>query len=79
MLVHGKSSNCSSQIILWSMSGKCHFVQCYKTLVGSRNTKNINVAHNSFHQLASYPYWGILVVALLFFFLDERKELIGNL
>lgn len=47
MLVHGKSSNCSRQIILWSASGKCHFVQCYETLAGSRNIKNINSAHIS--------------------------------
>lgn len=80
MLAHGKSSNSSRQIILWSTSGKCHLVQRYKTLEGSRNIKNINLAHHPFHQLPRYLYWGILVVAyFFFFFLDERKELISNL
>lgn len=64
---------------LWSISGKCHFVQHYETLVGSRNIKNINLAHHSFHQLPSYLHWRILVVTLFFSFPDERKELIGNL
>lgn len=68
MLVHGKCSNCSRQIILWSTSGKCHFLQHYKTLVGSRNIKNINLGHHSFHQLLSYLHWCILVVALFFYF-----------
>lgn len=46
---------------------KCHFVQRYKTPVGSRNIENTNLAHDSFHQLPSYLYWGILVVAFFYF------------
>lgn len=73
MLVHGKSSNCSRQIILWSTSGKCHFVQHYETLVGSRNMKNINLAHHSFHQLPSYLHWCIWLWLLVFFFRWEER------
>lgn len=77
MLIYGKSSNYSRQIILWSASGKCHFAQRYEILAGSRNIKNINLAHIS--PTAKLSALGYFACGFIIFFLDERKELISNL
>jgi len=74
MLVYCTSSNCSRQIMLLSTSDKCHFVQHYKTLVGSRNIKNINLVHQKFYKLAGYLHWGFF----FFFFFMRGKNSSAN-